>query len=347
MSNWRLLVTRETVLLERYLRVESYQKMFGLSSKVRVNNLLIINKNVLTSQFVYTPELEERFNLLWIEYNKKCFKKLVPFWNDILKNLKKSTGFVLSKGTSKNFKIFIKWYKLARAIVFYTNDLSKILESKNLLRHTSGVAKWHEKSEIASSAAWDTILPFFEHVSREYNISSKKLLFYLPNEFFRLLLNGEKVKEQILDKRIKYYVLWLKNGQIKLYTDKTAHKIEETQLPLEKNIKIKEINGVVACKGKVIGKVRIVNTQSQLEKMQIGEVLISVMTTPRLLPAVKKAIAIITDEGGITCHAAIVSREFGIPCIIGTKNATKIFKNGDLVEVDATSGTVKIVKTIT
>ena len=75
MSNWRLLVTRETVLLERYLRVESYQKMFGLSSKVRVNNLLIINKNVLTSQFVYTPELEERFNLLWTEYNKKCFKK--------------------------------------------------------------------------------------------------------------------------------------------------------------------------------------------------------------------------------------------------------------------------------
>src|SRR3989339_256017 len=196
MSNWRLLVTRETVLLERYLRVESYQKMFGLSSKVRVNNLLIINKNVLTSQFVYTPELEERFNLLWIEYNKKCFKKLVPFWNDILKNLKKSTGFVLSKGTSKNFKIFIKWYKLARAIVFYTNDLSKIL-------------------------------PFFEHVSREYNISSKKLLFYLPNEFFRLLLNGEKVKEQILDKRIKYYVLWLKNGQIKLYTDKTAHKLRK------------------------------------------------------------------------------------------------------------------------
>lgn len=343
MSNWKLLITRETVLFERYLRVESYQKMFGSFSKVKVNNLLVVNKNILTSQYVYIPELEERINLLWLEYNKKSLKKLLPFWNDILDNLKKSTKLVLSSGTTANFKIFFRWYKLARAIVFYTNDLSKILESKNLLERMNSVAKWHEKSEIASCEAWDAILPFFERISREHNISSEKLLFYLPDEFFKLLLNGKKVREQILDKRIKYYVLWLKNGKIKLYTDAVAHKIEEKQVPPEKNIRIKEINGVVACKGKVVGKVRIVNTQTQLEQMEMGEVLVSVMTTPRLLLAVKKASAIITNEGGITCHAAVVSREFGIPCIIGTKNATTILKNGDLVEVDATSGIVKII----
>jgi pyruvate,water dikinase len=65
------------------------------------------------------------------------------------------------------------------------------------------------------------------------------------------------------------------------------------------------------------------------------------MTTPIFLPAMKKASAIITDEGGITCHAAIVSRELKKPCIIGTKIATQILKNGDLVEVDAERGIIK------
>jgi pyruvate,water dikinase len=68
------------------------------------------------------------------------------------------------------------------------------------------------------------------------------------------------------------------------------------------------------------------------------------MTTPDFVPAMRKAVAIITDEGGITCHAAIVSRELGKPCIIGTKIATKALKDGDVVEVDADNGVVRIIK---
>lgn len=68
------------------------------------------------------------------------------------------------------------------------------------------------------------------------------------------------------------------------------------------------------------------------------------MTTPDFVPAMKKAAAVITDEGGITCHAAIMSRELGIPCVIGTKIATKVLRDGDLVEVDAEKGVVRILK---
>ena len=68
------------------------------------------------------------------------------------------------------------------------------------------------------------------------------------------------------------------------------------------------------------------------------------MTTPEFVPAMLKAAAIITDEGGITCHAAIVAREMKKPCIIGTKIATKVLKDGDLVEVNADNGVVKLVK---
>lgn len=167
-------------------------------------------------------------------------------------------------------------------------------------------------------------------------------MFYLPDEFFSLLQNGKKVKEGVLRERKRYYVLWLQNGKIKFYTGKKAYKIETEQLPQEKIAKIKEIKGVIACRGKVSGRVRLVNTKSQMEQMQPGEILVSIMTTPRLLPAVKKASAIITDEGGIICHAAIVSREFKIPCIIGTKSASRILKDGDFVEVDANKGIIKI-----
>jgi len=75
--------------------------------------------------------------------------------------------------------------------------------------------------------------------------------------------------------------------------------------------------------------------------MRPGDILVSHMTDPEIVVAMKKAGAIITDMGGITCHAAIVSRELGIPCVIGTKIATKVFKDGDEVEVDATKGVVR------
>jgi pyruvate,water dikinase len=68
------------------------------------------------------------------------------------------------------------------------------------------------------------------------------------------------------------------------------------------------------------------------------------MTSPDWLPLIQKAVAIVTDEGGITSHASIVARELKKPCIVGTKNATKILKDGDQVEVDADSGIVKIIK---
>ncbi len=81
-----------------------------------------------------------------------------------------------------------------------------------------------------------------------------------------------------------------------------------------------------------------------MKKMNKGDILVSIATNPDIVPAMKKAAAIITEQGGITSHAAIVSREFNTPCIIGTKIATKVLHDGDLVEVDADKGIVKIIK---
>lgn len=106
-------------------------------------------------------------------------------------------------------------------------------------------------------------------------------------------------------------------------------------------VDLDEVSGTVAHPGFVSGTAKIVNVLSDMSKVERGDIIVSINTSPSIMPALKKAVGIVTDEGGITCHAAIVSRELGIPCVIGTTFATKIFKDGDRLELDANKGIVK------
>jgi phosphohistidine swiveling domain-containing protein len=101
------------------------------------------------------------------------------------------------------------------------------------------------------------------------------------------------------------------------------------------------VKGLIACQGKVCGHVKIVSNVTDLAKVCNGDILVSPMTLPSFLPAIKKSSAIVTDEGGFLSHAAIISRELKKPCIIGTKIATKVLKDNDMIEVDANKGTVR------
>jgi phosphoenolpyruvate synthase/pyruvate phosphate dikinase len=103
-----------------------------------------------------------------------------------------------------------------------------------------------------------------------------------------------------------------------------------------------EIKGSIAYKGLVRGVAKIVKRKDQIKFVKEGDVIVAPMTTPDYVSAMKLASAFVTDEGGIMCHASIIARELKKPCIIGTKIATKVLKDGDLVEVDANEGIVKI-----
>lgn len=100
------------------------------------------------------------------------------------------------------------------------------------------------------------------------------------------------------------------------------------------------LKGLGASPGIGAGKVRIVSSDRELGKVKKGDVLVTTMTNPDMVPAMKRASAIVTDEGGMTCHAAIVSRELGIPCVVGTGDATKKLSDGMEVTVDGTRGVV-------
>ena len=100
------------------------------------------------------------------------------------------------------------------------------------------------------------------------------------------------------------------------------------------------LKGETASAGVYTGSVKLVHSASELGKIQKGDILVTPMTTPDMVPAMQKAGAIVTNEGGMTCHAAIVSREMGIPCIVGTEHATEVLKDGEIVTVHASRGIV-------
>jgi len=113
-------------------------------------------------------------------------------------------------------------------------------------------------------------------------------------------------------------------------TTKIFHKIEAQAI----------LTGVAASPGIGVGPVKLVPVASQIDKVKKGDVLVAEMTTPDFVPAMKRAAAIVTDRGGRTAHAAIVSRELGIPCVVGTEVATKTLKDGQEITVDGSIGEV-------
>ena len=100
------------------------------------------------------------------------------------------------------------------------------------------------------------------------------------------------------------------------------------------------VRGLSASPGLGSGTVKKIKDVTEIARIEAGDVLVTVMTNPDMVPAMRKASAVVTDEGGRTCHAAIVSRELGIPCIVGAKVATAVLAEGSKVTVDATCGVV-------
>ncbi|MBI2125577.1 phosphoenolpyruvate synthase [Candidatus Woesearchaeota archaeon] len=126
--------------------------------------------------------------------------------------------------------------------------------------------------------------------------------------------------------------------QTRAVTTFKAHTVERPDINDESGKIL--LKGETASSGVYAGPVKIVREPSELNKVQKGDVLVTAMTTPDMVPAMQRAGAIVTNEGGMTCHAAIVSREMGTPCIVGTEHATDLLKDGEVITVHATRGIV-------
>lgn len=158
-----------------------------------------------------------------------------------------------------------------------------------------------------------------------------------------VMLSPDEYEQQKLKRKLDDYagVRFLQTSREHGFSDIPVEKWERL---LAQVFEKKTIGGVVVSKGKASGRVSVVLQKSDFSKVQDGDIIVASMTRPDYSPILSKAAGIVTNEGSITCHAAIISRELGIPCIIGTNIATKVLKDGDLVEVDAINGVVRKVK---
>ena len=206
--------------------------------------------------------------------------------------------------------------------------LKEIRKEVQIYYYNYAMGRWYQ--EIASRFYWSPL----------------QARYVVRDEYHDILVGNKKpFTSQQLNDRYQCCAHILENGRVRFYTGAKAKELKK--LFIQNRTSIKKTNlikGQVAYPGHAQGIVKIVNATSDLKKFNEKDILVSYSTNPSLVPAMNKAAAIVTNTGGITCHAAIVSRELKIPCIIGTKVATQVLKDGDRVEVDANRGIVKKVK---
>lgn len=183
-------------------------------------------------------------------------------------------------------------------------------------------------------------------IAKRLNLESSLLEYMDFPEVADLLRKGtvgDGMKREVAKRLSSPAVVKMQDSKTRWLTDEEAVAFMREYVEVGDK-QITEIKGSVANPGFAHGFVRVMHYSTELSKVQEGDILVTAMTTPDFVPAMKKASAIVTDEGGVTCHAAIVSREMSKPCIIGTKIATKVLHDGDEVEVDADKGIVRIIK---
>ncbi|MFH1440298.1 MAG: PEP-utilizing enzyme [Candidatus Woesearchaeota archaeon] len=239
---------------------------------------------------------------------------------------------------------------------------SKVIR-KNL--ETMGKIKYQAREILNNFYNYKTIfMPYIEEIAKRTKrkdlqwLSFQEIIDLLESMqavIFNQVPNPNQIpnfKQIPISDRDKQYWVLSKNNDWKMIVGDEAKEIMDAFDKRFINNNVNAITGIIANKGIYQGTAKVVRTFfsdkaiDEIKKVEKGDVLIAETTGPEMMIACEKAGAIVTDEGGLTSHAAIVSRELGIPCIVGTKNATKVLKDGDVVEVDAETGVVRKINKI-
>ena len=222
-------------------------------------------------------------------------------------------------------------------------DLIKQLGNDEPLRaavETLQAAIWFRnfRGERLYQSSW-YLRPVLQAAARLSNISEKETVWFTIPEIVTALQSDSHLDVSIVDQRRRGFAL-ITNvnhdevviGQQLIQLKAAIHLNKEND---------QEPSGQSAYPGKVTGRVYIVHDLSDLANVPDGVVLVCHSTTPAYVPVLKRVIAVVTEEGGVLSHAAMIAREFKIPTIIGTKTATNKLRDGDLIEVDATNGRIQ------
>ena len=188
-------------------------------------------------------------------------------------------------------------------------------------------------------------IPLYQEAAKRLGVTYYQLKELTPEEIALGLKNKKKLQSLVRSRhKLSGYVVYKglricvdgsRAGQLKKIIEKSLNTLIGDG---------NKYQGTPASLGKARGRAVVAMSSRQANLVKLGDILIAPATSADFVPAMRKAKAIVTQMGGLTSHAAVVAREFGVPCIVGLANATLLFKTGDLVEVDANKGTIKKVK---
>ncbi len=199
-------------------------------------------------------------------------------------------------------------------------------------------ARIYGEPVYAKSSAF--VRRYAEQIAAREKINVDLLLCVSAQELERYIEKGVLPSVSELEERYTYSLI-LSSGKNSIIV--SGEKARKMNADLLNAVQLEELRGKSAYPGKVRGRVRVVLNPSEIENLEKGTVLVTGMTRPEYLHLFKDAVAVITDAGGVLSHAAITARELKKPCIIGTERATSVLHDGDMVEVDAGAGTVRII----
>ena len=339
-----LIKTKTGKIDKRYYEALVYTEKFNqntkelidileLSSKIKDKNLSL-KENIVLKKIQLHAEKYGWLGTRWKfekEWNPKDIQLRIE--NYLKENPSLELKNVLSPREEAN-KItaeFIEKFSLNN----YEKDFIKIVKEFVYLR------TFRTESMARANSLFKTIL---EKIGKKYGYTIEELSDLSVDEIISIITENKDYKKLISDRKSNGYYMVLYNDTIVTFVGDEKKLVDDIKIFNIPEIINRDIIGQTAWKGKVKGKVKVIKDQSDIIKVQKGDILVAVMTFPNYIPAMEKAAAFVTNEGGILCHAAIVSREMKKPCIIGTKIATKVLKDGDEVEIDADKGIVRIIK---
>lgn len=273
----------------------------------------------------------------WLEYGLQG--KVLGhdyFIRELAKILRRGAGTVLRELQQERLLLQQRQRQVIREYRIHPKHVRifKIVQESTYLRMYSKDAQFY---------GYYCLEPMLMEIGRRAGLSLEQMRFLAPEDFRQALIN-QRDFSHITSDRQRYSIQLCHANQSVFFSGLEAQHIRKRLTFTQPQTTVGQtdtLKGQPAFNGKVKGRVKIINTIPEMVKMHVGNVLVSHMTNPGIVPVMKQASAIVTDLGGITCHAAIVARELKKPCVIGTRIATQVLRDGDMVEVDATRGIVE------